>query len=172
MAKLDLFESYSESRELLARDFTLTITTHTRVQAKTSFQARTMTAPSRSLFGPHSGQLDNTQPSRVLRHPDAKLSFSSFHPLTASNVPPYNAHQGSSNPKRIVIETLPGGYSHWRFVPRARLAEGVSDEGVWPRLVEVLGYIASVMSCSGLLTCISLQKPYYVRPGPVGYSQA
>ena len=107
--------------------------------------SKPMTAPSRSLFGPHPGQFDNTQPSRVLRHPDAKLSFASFHPLTASNVPPYDAHQDSSNPKRIVIETYPGGFSHWRFVPRARLAEGVNDEGLWPRLVDVLGYIAIVM---------------------------
>ncbi|KAI9463658.1 hypothetical protein BJY52DRAFT_1202938 [Lactarius psammicola] len=101
----------------------------------------------RSLSGPHPGQLDKTQPLRVLRHPDARLSFASFHPQTASNVPPYNPHEGSSNPKRIVIETHPGGFSHWRFVPRARLAEGVSDEGSWPRLVDVLG-------------------PYYMRSGP------
>ncbi|KAH9083545.1 hypothetical protein EDB83DRAFT_2511855 [Lactarius deliciosus] len=44
-------------------------------------------------------------------------------------------------PKRVVIETHPGGFSHWRFVPRARLAEGVSDEGSWPRLVDVLGVL-------------------------------
>jgi len=84
-----------------------------------------MTAPSSSLLGPHPGQLDQTQPSRVLRHPDARLLFASFHPLTASNVRPYHAHDGSSKPKRIVIEMHPSGLSHWRFVPRARLAEGV-----------------------------------------------
>ncbi|KAH9002117.1 hypothetical protein EDB86DRAFT_3074445 [Lactarius hatsudake] len=94
-----------------------------------------------SLSGPHPGQLDKTQPLRVLRHPDARLSFASFHPQTASNVPPYNPLEGSSNPKRVVIETHPGGFSHWRFVPRARLAEGVSDEGSWPRLVDVLGVL-------------------------------
>ncbi|KAH9040793.1 hypothetical protein EDB85DRAFT_2140451 [Lactarius pseudohatsudake] len=94
-----------------------------------------------SLSGPHPGELDKTQPLRVLRHPDARLSFASFHPQTASNVPPYNPLEGSSNPKRIVVETHPGGFSHWRFVPRARLAEGVSDEGSWPRLVDVLGVL-------------------------------
>lgn len=93
----------------------------------------------RPLTGPHPGQLDQTQPLRVLRHPDASLSFAAFHPQAASNVPPYNPLDGSSNPKRIVVETHPGGFSHWRFVPRARLAEGVSDEGSWPRLVDVLG---------------------------------
>jgi len=100
-----------------------------------------MTAPPRSLSGPRPGQLDQTQPSRVLRHPDAKLVFASFHPLTASNTQPYHACDGPSNPKRIVIETHPGGFSHWRFVPRARLAEDVSDEGTWPRPVDFLGYI-------------------------------
>ena len=103
-----------------------------------------MTAPSRSLLGTHPGQLDQTQPSRVLRHPDAKLLFASFHPLTASNVQPGPTHDGSSNPKRIVIEVQPNGSSHWRFVPRARLAEGVSDEGCWPRLVDFLGCVAFV----------------------------
>ncbi|KAI0305612.1 hypothetical protein B0F90DRAFT_1666464 [Multifurca ochricompacta] len=98
-----------------------------------------MTAHPRSLSGPHPGQFDKTQTLRVLRHPDARLSFASFHPLTASNVLLYIPPEGSSNPKRIVIETHPSGHSHWRFVPRARLAEGVSDEGLWPRLVDVLG---------------------------------
>lgn len=105
-----------------------------------------MTAPSSSLLGPHPGQLDQTQPSRVLRHPDARLLFASFHPLTASNVRPYHAHDGSSKPKRIVIEMHPSGLSHWRFVPRARLAEGVVDEGSWPRLVDFLGCVAFVAS--------------------------
>src|SRR6266404_6743850 len=79
----------------------------------------------RSLSGPHPGQLDKTQPLRVLRHPDARLSFASFHPQTASNVPPYNPLEGTSHTKRIVIETHPSGFSHWRFVPRAQLGEGV-----------------------------------------------
>lgn len=125
-----------------------------------------------SLTGPHPGQLDKTQPQRVLRHPDARLSFASFHPQTASNVPPYNPLEGSSNPKRIVIETHPGGFSHWRFVPRARLAEDVSDEGSWPRLVDVLGYAEFVCPRIRLLTCISPQSPRHLRPGPVGYTQA
>lgn len=110
----------------------------------------------RSLLGPHPGRLDQTQASRVLHHPDGKLSFASFHPLTASNVQPHLAQDGSSNPKRIVIETHPSGFSHWRFVPRARLAEGISDEGPWPRLVDFLGYIVLVGSRYNSLTCISL----------------
>jgi hypothetical protein len=110
-----------------------------------------MTAPPISLLGPHPGQLDQTQPSRVLRHPDARLLFASFHPLTASNV--HHAHDGSSKPKRIVIEMHPSGLSHWRFVPRARLAEGVVDEGSWPRLVDFLGWVAYVASRCNLLIC-------------------
>ncbi len=113
-----------------------------------------MTAPSSSLLGPHPGQLDQTQPSRVLRHPDARLFFASFHPLTASNVRPSQPHDGSSQPKRIVIEMHPSGLSHWRFVPRARLAEGVVDEGSWPRLVDFLGCVAFVASRHNLLICV------------------
>lgn len=115
-----------------------------------------MTAPSRSLSGPHPGQLDQTQPSRVLRHPDAKFLFASFHPLTASNVQPHHAHDGSSKPRRIVIEAHPNGISQWRFVPRARLAEGVDDEGPWPRLVDFLGCIAFVSLRCHLLICVIL----------------
>jgi hypothetical protein len=113
-----------------------------------------MTAPSNSLLGPHPGQVDQTQPSRVLRHLDARLLFASFHPLTASNVRPSHAHDGSSKPKRIVIEMHPSGLSHWRFVPRARLADGVVDEGSWPRLVDFLGCVAFAVSCCNLLICV------------------
>ena len=115
-----------------------------------------MTAPLRPLSGPHPGQLDQTQPSRLLRHPDAKFFFASFHPLTASNAQPYHAHEGSSMPRRIVIETHPSGSSQWRFVPRARLAEGVSDEGTWPRLVDFLGYVAFVTLRCNLLISVTL----------------
>lgn len=113
-----------------------------------------MIAPSSSLLGPHPGQLDQTQPSRVLRHPDSRLLFASFHPLTASNVRPSHAHDESSKPKRIVIEMHPSGLSHWRFVPRARLAEGVVDEGSWPRLVDFLGCVSFVASRCNLLICV------------------
>ena len=111
-----------------------------------------MTAPSIPLLGSHPGQRDQTQPLRVLRHPDARLLFASFHPLTASNV--HHAHDESSKPKRIVIEMHPSGLSHWRFVPRARLAEGVADEGSWPRLVDFLGCVAFVASRCNLLICV------------------
>ncbi|KAI9459090.1 hypothetical protein F5148DRAFT_1287215 [Russula earlei] len=117
-----------------------------------------MTAPLRSLSGPHPGQLDQTQPSRVLRHPDAKLSFASFHPLTASNTHPYHARDCPSNPKRIVIESHPSGSSCWRFVPRARLAEGVSDEGPWPRPVDFLG---NVVTCDEDQWDIHKLDPFY-----------
>jgi hypothetical protein len=115
-----------------------------------------MTAPLRPLLGPHPGQLDQTQPSRLLRHPDAKFFFASFHPLTASNVQAFHAHEGSSKPRRIVIETHPSGSSQWRFVPRAQLAEGVGDEGPWPRLVDFLGCVAFVTSRCNLLISVIL----------------
>ncbi|KAF8502049.1 hypothetical protein F5888DRAFT_1918688 [Russula emetica] len=117
-----------------------------------------MTAPPSSLLGSHPGQLDQTQSSRVLRHPDARLLFASFHPLTASNVRPYHAHDGSSKPKRIVIEMHPSGLSHWRFVPRARLEEGVVDEGSWPRLVDFLG---NIITCNQDQWDIHKLDPFY-----------
>ena len=122
----------------------------------------TMTASLRSLIGPHPGQHDQTQPSRVLRHPDARLLFASFHPLTASNAQPYHAHDGTPKPKRIVIEIHPSGFSHWRFVPRARLEEGVVDEGSWPRLVDFLGYVKFITSRYNFLICIVLQKHHHM----------
>jgi hypothetical protein len=42
-------------------------------------------------------------------------------------------------PKRIVLEITPTGESFWRFVPKARLEEGVIDEGAWPRIIEICG---------------------------------
>src|SRR6266404_1697498 len=119
----------------------------------------------RSLSGPHPGQLDKTQPLRVLRHPDARLSFASFHPQTASNVPPYNPLEGTSHTKRIVIETHPSRFSHWRFVPRAQLGEGVSDEGSWPRLVDVLGYVGFGQPAKAYFSdkCFSVSSLYATK---------
>ncbi|KAF7981865.1 hypothetical protein HWV62_31421 [Athelia sp. TMB] len=92
--------------------------------------------------GPNDYNGDRSQLSRLLRHPNSTLSFASFDPTIAhtGGIKPTKNHQLENyRPKRIVIETSPEGASIWRFVPRARREEGVLDEGVWPRVVEVCG---------------------------------
>ncbi|OAX41057.1 hypothetical protein K503DRAFT_854905 [Rhizopogon vinicolor AM-OR11-026] len=99
----------------------------------------------RAIRGTEPGLIDPTQPSRVLRSPNSKLSFASFDPRTAlagEDVPDLrklSIGEDLPPPKRIVIETTPKGTSFWRFVPKARLEEGVRDEGFWPRVVEICG---------------------------------
>jgi hypothetical protein len=97
------------------------------------------------LTGSVPGLLDSTQPARLLRLPGSKLSFATFDPHAASgsqdvpNLCTLSLNEELYRPKRIVIETLPSGESFWRFVPKARLEEGISDEGKWPRIIEICG---------------------------------
>ncbi|KAI0329404.1 hypothetical protein GY45DRAFT_1279844 [Cubamyces sp. BRFM 1775] len=112
--------------------------------------SRNPTGP-RQIQGTKPGVLDSTQPARLLRTPGSTLSFAAFDPLTASGGGGSHARKRydpePARPKRIVIETPPcgRGQSRWRFVPRARRAPGVEDEGVWPRRVMICGepYICS-----------------------------
>ena len=89
------------------------------------------------------GLLDSSQPSRILRHPDATLAFAMFDPLAAtgqeSPAPIYPCDVPPGYPKRIVIETLPKMGTTWRFVESAARAPGMSGEGSWPRLAMVCG---------------------------------
>ena len=90
------------------------------------------------------GQLDSTQPQRVLRHPASKLSFGTFDPHTAApyhDPTPTNASERlkQSGARRVVLETFPDGSSSWRFVPNAHF-EGVTEEGTqWPRMIDICG---------------------------------
>ncbi|KAI0743573.1 hypothetical protein C8Q80DRAFT_1106514 [Daedaleopsis nitida] len=99
----------------------------------------------RQLHGSKPGLLDPTQSARLLRTPTSTLSFAAFDPLAAfANPAPHRKRSHDTDParpKRIVIETTPGSRipAKWRFVPRARRATGVEDEGVWPRLVHICG---------------------------------
>ena len=56
-----------------------------------------------------------------------KLSLSS---TSTEKLPP---------PKRIVVEIAANGKSTWRFVPRAKMDDGVDNEGIWPRVVDLCG---------------------------------
>jgi hypothetical protein len=97
------------------------------------------------ISGTTPGMLDPTQPERLHRIPNSKLSFAAFNPLTASapqEVPDLrklSLNQELYRPKRIVVETAPTGECFWRFVPSARRDDDVSDEGQWPRIVELCG---------------------------------
>jgi hypothetical protein len=102
----------------------------------------------RMLSGTAPGVLDPTQRGRLLRYPGSSLSFAHFHPLAASSrredvdagsVASFRAELNKA--KRVVIEHFANGEAHWRFVPRAKWAPGVLDEGEWPRDVNVCGWV-------------------------------
>jgi hypothetical protein len=98
-----------------------------------------------SISGATPGLLDPTQPTRLLRHPTHRLSFASFDPLTATAASDQRRRSiqlhGSN---RVVIETTPDGESFWRFVPSARQENRSVDEGDWPRVVKICGYVINV----------------------------
>ena len=96
------------------------------------------------LEGPVPGILDKSQRSRLLRHPNSTLSFAAFDPYLATSRDPSDLSNLSLDddrcrPRRIVIETVPGRGSFWRWVPSARKQEGVDDEGIFPRLIDICG---------------------------------
>lgn len=101
----------------------------------------------RKLTGSTPGILDSTQRDRLLTFSKSTLSFASFNPRTAtsSQLTPdarkLSLNEDLYNPKRVVIETSPTGESFWRFVPKARIDEGVVDEGDWPRVIDICGCV-------------------------------
>ncbi|KAJ3896281.1 hypothetical protein GG344DRAFT_36893 [Lentinula edodes] len=101
----------------------------------------------RKLTGSTPGILDSTQRDRLLTFSKSTLSFASFNPRTAtsSQLTPdarkLSLNEELYNPKRVVIETSPTGESFWRFVPKARIDEGVVDEGDWPRVIDICGML-------------------------------
>jgi hypothetical protein len=114
------------------------------------------------LSGTTPGLLDPTQRTRLLRFPGSQLSFASFHPLAASS-----RREGATlninendRPKRIVIESLANGESFWRYVPRAKWASGVQDEGVWPRDVVICGYATDHETIPSILMIFHSQRGY------------
>lgn len=100
-----------------------------------------MAAPSsiRQISGTLPGILDSTQPERLLRLPGSRLHFAAFNPLAATAQ--RDVAEELCRPRRIVIETSPGGNSLWRYVPNARLEDGVEDEGEWPRAINICGCV-------------------------------
>lgn len=107
--------------------------------------SRPESKPRARISGSIPGALDPTQSERLCRVLGSRLSFAAFDPHTASSssdVPDLRTlslNEELYRPKRVVIETTPTGESFWRFVPSARRDEGVPDEGIWPRVVEICG---------------------------------
>jgi hypothetical protein len=101
--------------------------------------------PPPRISGSTPGVLDPAQPARLLRVSNSTLSFAAFDPRTAfaafdeSDIRKLSVNDQCYRPRRIIVETTPTGESFWRFVPRARLQEGVQDEGNWPRIVNICG---------------------------------
>ncbi|EJD03099.1 uncharacterized protein FOMMEDRAFT_146791 [Fomitiporia mediterranea MF3/22] len=89
--------------------------------------------------------------SKVARHTRSTIRFASFDPATASgdhtNASAFRKltlNEELCRPKRVVIETAPDGRSTWRFVPNARREDGVENEGIWPRVVDVCGQLRTL----------------------------
>jgi hypothetical protein len=98
----------------------------------------------RQLSGSMPGLLDTTQPARLFGDAHgSKLSFATFNPFVASSTIPdlrdLSINDHAHRPKRIVLQTLPTGEIFWRFVPKARTADNVEDEGIFPRTVSIDG---------------------------------
>ncbi|KAI0708451.1 hypothetical protein C8Q76DRAFT_695829 [Earliella scabrosa] len=132
--------------------------------------------------GPKPGLVDPSQPARLLRHPNSTLTFATFDPLAATgrNSRVTANTTGNSGPTRIVIETIPhtAQPNRWRYVPPARRAAGVHDEGPWPRFVDVCGLLAvmteeqwDIYKLDPMYDCYvppSSESPVITRLGPSG----
>ncbi|KAK2463277.1 hypothetical protein APHAL10511_004932 [Amanita phalloides] len=122
-------------------------------------------ASTRQISGSVPGILDPTQPERLLRLPGSTLHFAAFDPLAATarqdiaDIRRLSVKDNSCRQRRIVIETAPSGDSFWRYVPNARLDDGVGDEGTWPRAINICG---EVIQCSQDQWDIYKLDPLYV----------
>ena len=103
------------------------------------------TPPVAVVSGAKLGQLDPNQASRLLHDETHTLSFATYSPYAALNISPTDSFSlpdnldGPPNNKRIAIETTKDGRCLWRWVPRPKMHPNVTDEGVWPRLVNYRG---------------------------------
>ena len=112
------------------------------------------------LTGSSVGVLDHTQSSRILNSPTSSLSFATFHPYAGSAASSTACCLLPSCSGRIIVETLSDGSSVWRPIPLAVGASSLSDEGSWPRLINICGYVSSKHLC-----CVNLfltHKPRYL----------
>ncbi|KAI0028171.1 hypothetical protein K488DRAFT_73977 [Vararia minispora EC-137] len=94
----------------------------------------------RGISGRVPGQLDASQPSRVLHHPQACMEF-----MDAAALPGglgiYEAG------RRIVFEFLPGATcGTWRLVSQPTFRSGADSEesSQWPRVISICGFVLSI----------------------------
>ena len=85
---------------------------------------------------------------RIARHPDSMIRFAEYDPATATGDPTgayafrnLSLNEELCRPKRVVIEFMPNGSCTWRYVPNALWEDNVENEGTWPRVVDVCGYV-------------------------------
>ena len=85
---------------------------------------------------------------RISRHPDSMIRFAEYDPATATGDPTgayafrnLSLNEELCRPKRVVIEFMPNGSCTWRYVPNALWEDNVENEGTWPRVVDVCGYV-------------------------------
>lgn len=101
----------------------------------------------KSIAGSTPGVFDSSQTSRVVQIAGSTLTFATFDQSLRSG----NFKDQSENliddlnvericrSRRIVVETSQDGISTWRFVPYAILENGVNDDGLWPRIINICG---------------------------------
>ena len=78
-------------------------------------------------------------------HPGTVASVSDFDPTPGDPTDALRKMDLNANtyrPKRIVTVCAPSGRTASRFVPDAPREMGKEDEGFWPRLVSLCGYVA------------------------------
>ncbi|KAJ8076452.1 hypothetical protein PM082_000875 [Marasmius tenuissimus] len=92
----------------------------------------------RVISGTTPGLLDVTQSQRLLRHPNSKLTFASYDPRTTPAGLQADPLLDSCKDRRVALDVL-GTSVVWRPVPRAILDEGVTDEGLFPRVINICG---------------------------------
>lgn len=134
------------SRDLIERKFFAHNNQHVGGHHPVSRAQTTMSTSIQppQLRGSKPGQLDDTQPSRLLRDSASKLCFASFDPFTArqddgaEKLRNLSLNEKLYRPKRVVIEMTSSG-SFWRFVPRMVKDDGLQSEEHWPRLVDICG---------------------------------
>lgn len=114
------------------------------------------------MTGSQPGALDPTQALRLLNDPHSLWTFASFDPYigapSARFRNPAFKEKDVAAPKRVVVEQRPDGKLYWRFVPKAHLEPGVTDEGQFPRQVELCGSVCRPVSFAAKTSLLLAQS--------------
>jgi hypothetical protein len=103
----------------------------------------TSSTASKMPSSPASAHSDEDEHARKLcKFPGSRLIFANYDPGSDVHVSAFDRlslQERANRSTRIAVEIPPNGACIWRFVPRANWEEGVRDEGIWPRQVNVCG---------------------------------